>query len=260
MAVGSDVLMVLDVAVRGVYKVAITNNCACLKGSVTLVMKLPETSEPFGLACNDSQLYVADSSREGGITKLNLATLESDKLVRNGSEDCHTVHGLTVTKKRHLVFTNRGSQTVRLQLSQQDTHIEIQTIAGSGVVASKDGSCLSACFSQPTMQGEVHAIDEAVTSLNTISLSCDAWVSWVKEIQDKMGCNFSTQGPECTISSKSCRSLEILKDSLTSLGNHVSLVSPDYHKVLLLASTLTLGVENFFSKIQSRNDMPSEHS
>ena len=173
-AVGSDVLMVLDVAARGVYQVAITNNCACLKGSVTLVMKLPETSEPFGLACNDSQLYVADSSREGVITKLNLATLESDKLVRNGSEDCHTVHGLTVTKKHHLVFTNRGSQTVRLQLSQQDTHIEIQTIAGSGVVASKDGSCLSACFSQPTMQGEVHAIDEAVTSLNTISLSCDA--------------------------------------------------------------------------------------
>ena len=104
------------------------------------------------------------------------------------------------------------------------------------------------------VQGEVHAIDEAVTSLNMISLSCD---TWVKEVQDKMGRNISTQGPEGTISSKSCRSLEILKDSLTSLGNHVSMVSPDYHKVLLLASTLTLVVENFFSKIQSRNDMPT---
>ena len=104
------------------------------------------------------------------------------------------------------------------------------------------------------MQGEVHAIDEAVTSLNTISLSCDAWV---KEVQDKMGRNISTQGPEGTISSKSCRSLEILKDSLTSLGNHVSLVSPDYHKALLLISTLTMVIENFFSKIRSRNDMPT---
>ena len=92
-AVGSDLLMVSDVAARGVYQVAITNNGACLKGSVTLVMKLPETSEPFGLACDDSQLYVDDSSREGEITKLNLATLENDKLARNGSEDCHTVHG-----------------------------------------------------------------------------------------------------------------------------------------------------------------------
>ena len=125
--------MVSDVAARGVYQVAITNNGACLKGTVTLVMKLPETSEPFGLACDDSQLYVPDSSREGGKTKLNLATLESDKLVSNGSEDCHTVHGLAVTKKRHLVFTDRGSRTVRLQLSQQDTRIEIQTIAGSGL-------------------------------------------------------------------------------------------------------------------------------
>ena len=294
--------MVSDVAARRVYQVAITSNGACLKGTVILAMKLPETSEPFGLARDDSQLYVADSSREGRITKLNLATLESDKLVRNGSEDCHTVHGFAVTKERHLVFTDRGSRTVQLQLSQQDTRIEIQTIAGSGVAASKDGSCLSACFSQPTavciegrtlfvadtavgaikmitptnslceflgqldllcksfgihlkgVQGEVHAIDEAVTSLNTISLSCDAWV---KEVQDKMGRNISIQGPEGTISSKSCRSLEILKDSLTSLGNHVSLVSPDYHKVLLLASTLTLVVENFFSKIRSRNDMPT---
>ena len=72
-----------------------------------------------------------------------------------------------------------------------------------------------------------------------------------------MGRDISTQGPEDTISSKSRRSLEILKDSLTSLGNHVSLISPDYHKVLLLASTLTLVVENFFSKMRSRNDMPT---
>ena len=80
---------------------------------------------------------------------MNLATLESDKLVRNGSKDSHTVYGLAVTKERHLVFTDRDSRTVR-QLSQQDTRIEIQTIAGSGVAASKDGSYLSACFSQPT--------------------------------------------------------------------------------------------------------------
>ena len=129
--------MVSDVAACKVYEVAITNNGACLKGTVILVMKLPETSEPFGLACDDSQLYVADSNREGGITKLNLASLESDELVRNGSEDCHTVHGLAVTKELHLVFTDRGSRTVRLQLSQQDTRIEIQTIAGSGVASSK---------------------------------------------------------------------------------------------------------------------------
>ena len=92
------------------------------------------------------------------------------------------------------------------------------------------------------VQGEAHAIDEAVASLSSISLSCDAWV---KEVQDKMGRNISTQGPEGMISSKSRRSLEILKDSLTSLGNHVSLISPDYHKVILLASTLTLGGREF---------------
>ena len=103
--------MVSDVAARGVYQVAITNNGACLKGTVTLVMKLPETSEPFGLACDDSQLYVPDSSREGGKTKLNLATLESDKLVSNGSEDCHTVHGLAVTKN-----VTWSSQTEVLEL------------------------------------------------------------------------------------------------------------------------------------------------
>ena len=106
-AVGSDLLMVSDVAARGAYQVAITNNGACLKGTVTLVMKFPETSEPFDLAYYDSQLYVADSSREGGITKLNLTTLESDKPVRNGSEECHIVHALAVTKERHQVFRSQ---------------------------------------------------------------------------------------------------------------------------------------------------------
>ena len=62
-AVGSDLLMVSDVAACGVYQAAITNNGACLKGTVTLVMKLPETSEPVGLACDDSQLYVADAEK-----------------------------------------------------------------------------------------------------------------------------------------------------------------------------------------------------
>ena len=56
------------------------------------------------------------------------------------------------------------------------------------------------------VQGEVHVVDEAVTSLSMISLSCDARV---KEVQDKMGRNISTQGPEGTISSKSRRSLDI---------------------------------------------------
>ena len=50
------------------------------------------------------------------------------------------------------------------------------------------------------MQGEAHAIDEAVASLSMISLACDAWV---KKVQDKMGRNNSTQGPEGTIMSKS---------------------------------------------------------
>ena len=71
-----------------------------------------------------------------------------------------------------------------------------------------------------------------------------------------MGRDISTQGPEGTISSKSRRSLEILKDSLTSLGNHVSLISPDYHKVLLLASTLTLVVENFLARCDQEMTCP----
>ena len=39
------------------------------------------------------------------------------------------------------------------------------------------------------VQGEAHAIDEAVASLSIISLACDAWV---KKVQDKMGRNNST--------------------------------------------------------------------
>ena len=116
------------------------------------------------------------------------------------------------------------------------------TISPCEFLGQLDLICKSFDVHLKGVQGEAHAIDEAVASLSTISLSCDAWV---KEVQDKMGRNISTQGPEGTISSKSRRSLKILKDSLMSLGNHVSLISPDYHKVILLASTLTLGGREF---------------
>ena len=83
-----------------------------------------------------------------------------------------------------------------------------------------------------------------------------AFKLWVNEVQDKMGRKLTAQGPQGTISAKSRRSLEIMTESLSMLGQCLAEINPDFHSVIKLAATMILIVENFFSKIQSGNDMP----
>ena len=81
--VASDLLMVSDSHSHSIYQVCIDNNGAFLKGTVSLLMKLPEGAQPMGLAFDGNIVYVADSSSNGGITKFNSSTSESQVIVRN---------------------------------------------------------------------------------------------------------------------------------------------------------------------------------
>ena len=75
-AAASDLLMVSDSHSHSIYQVCINNNGAFLKGTVSLLMKLPMV-----LAFDGNIVYVADSSSNGGITKFNPSTSESQLIV-----------------------------------------------------------------------------------------------------------------------------------------------------------------------------------
>ena len=298
-AAATDLLMVSDSHSHSVYQVSISNNGALLQGTVSLVINLPETANPLGLAFDGSSVYVANSSSDGGITKFNLATSASSILVKNGTPNCHMVHGVDVSTDGSIVFTDRASRLVRT-LSPRTS--EIQVVAGSGANSSRDGSSLAASFCQPTaiciggktmfvadtavgaikvvtptnslckflelldslcrmfgvhlrgVQAESHTIEDAISSLSELSSVVDLWVD---EVQEKMGRKAATQGPQGTISSKSKRSVEILRESLCSLRDFLKDVNPGFHSFFKLVATLTLVVENFFSQMRSRNDMPT---
>jgi len=80
-AAATDMLMVTDGHSHCVFQVTISNNGACLRGTVTQLLKLPESSQPYGLAFTGNDLYISDSSSDGGIIKLNLTTSESAIIV-----------------------------------------------------------------------------------------------------------------------------------------------------------------------------------
>ena len=298
-AAATDLLMVSDSYSHSVYQVSINNNGAFLQGTVSLIIKLPETANPLGLAFDGNSLYVANSSSDGGITKVNLATSESSIMVKNGTPNCHIVHGIDVLTDGNIVFTDRGSRLVR-SLSPRTSRIQV--VAGSGANSSRDGSSLAASFCQPTalciegktmfvadtavgaikmvsptnslckflelldslcrmfgvhlrgVQAESPTIEDAISSLSELSSVVD---SWVTEVQEKMGRKATTQGPQGTISSKSKRSVEILRGSLCSLRDFLKEVNPGFNCFLKMVATLTLVVENLFSQMRSRNDMPT---
>ena len=298
-AAATDLLMVSDSHSHSVYQVSISNNGAFLQGTVSLVVNLPETANPLGLAFDGSSVYVANSSNDGGITKFNMATSESSIIVKNGTPNCHMVHGVDVSTNGNIVFTEWGSRLVQ-SLSPRTSNIQV--VAGSGANSSRDGSSLAASFCQPTplciegktmfvgdtavgaikvvtptnslckflklldslckmfgvhlhgVQAESHTIEDAISLLSELSSVVDLWVD---EVQEKMGRKAATQGPQGTISSKSKRSVEILRESLCSLRDFLKDVNPRFNSFFKLVATLTLVVENFFSQMRSRNDMPT---
>ena len=136
-------LMVTDGHSHCVFQVTISNDGACLRGTVTQLLKLPESSQPYGLAFTGTDLYISDSSSDGGIIKLNLTTSDSVIIVKNGSPLCHTVHGIGVMNDGDVVFTDRGSRVIRV-LPEDGVHREITEFAGSGEGMPKDGSYFDA--------------------------------------------------------------------------------------------------------------------
>ena len=58
------------------------------------------------------------------------------------------------------------------------------------------------------VQAESHSIEDAISTLSKLTSVVDFWEN---EIQKKMGRKAATQGPQGTISSKSKRSVEILR-------------------------------------------------
>ncbi|PFX25173.1 hypothetical protein AWC38_SpisGene10213 [Stylophora pistillata] len=145
----TDMLMVTEGHSHCVFQVTIRNDGACLRGTVTLLLKLSESSQLYGLALTGTDLYISDSSSDGGIITISLTTSDSVIIVKNGSLLCHTVHGIGVMNDGDVVSTDQGSRVIRV-LSEDGAHREITDFVGSGEEMSKDGSYLAASFSQPT--------------------------------------------------------------------------------------------------------------
>ena len=168
-AAARDMLMVTDSHSHSVFQVNVNNNGACLRGTVTLLMKL---QSPLGWPSMAFNLYVSDWSDDGGITRFHMATSQRVMIVKNGTPLCQTVHDVDVTKDGHVLFTDRGSRIVRT-LSQEGSHTEITVLAGSDADASKDGSHLAASFCQPTslcVKGKtVFVTDSAVGAVKMVT-------------------------------------------------------------------------------------------
>ena len=91
-------------------------------------------------------------------------------IVKNGTPNCHTVHGVDVSTDRNIVFTEWGSRLVQSLLARTS---EIQVLAGSAGNKSSDGSSLAASFSQPTalcLKGKtMYVTDTVVGAIKVIT-------------------------------------------------------------------------------------------
>ena len=155
--------------------------------------------------------YVANWSSDGGIIKFNLATSGSSIIVRNGTPNCHIVHGVDVSTDGNIVFTDRGSRLVR-SLSPRTS--EIQVVVGCGANSSRDGSSSAASFCQPTalcIEGKtMFLMDTAVGAIKVV-----------------------------TPTNSLCKFLELLHSLCRMFGVHLRGVQAESHTIEEAISSLT---------------------
>jgi hypothetical protein len=108
--IDGDLLAVSDLETNTVYQIASINTGASLRGTVTEIVKLAQGAEPYGLAYSKNHLYIGDSSPNGGVLKVSLESREITVVVRNGTVDCNTVHGIAANNDDKIYFTYRESR------------------------------------------------------------------------------------------------------------------------------------------------------
>ena len=132
---GIDLLFISDLYTHRILQVSITNNGAVLKGTVISEILLKQAALPYGISVAMGKLFVADSSDEGGLLRIDLTTNRETVLVSNKSTSCQCIQGVAAAENRDVVFPDRDSRKVRLFSGGS-----VRDIAGSGDNSSKDGS------------------------------------------------------------------------------------------------------------------------
>lgn len=239
-------------------------------------------------------LFVADSSDEGGLLRIDLSTNTETVLVSNKSTNCQRIHGIPIAENGEVIFTDRDARKLRLLSKKKNS---VRDIAGS-----KDGSSSSCPFEQPTavcVEGKtIYVADTAVGRVSIVTptsalslylkqtdtvcrtfsihlpgISPDVYTisqaiaafrdvssfltTWERQTAESLSRASTVQGLQGTPSSKSILSVKIILESLEMLNENLNYFNADYVTNARLASLLTLVVEHLFSKMRSRNPMPT---
>ena len=139
----------------------------------------------------------------------------------------------------------------RINFLQQEQDLKSSTISQS-TKTSKISDKSNRRSSRSSSRNSSLSLRQKRVQLEGDIASLRATVALAKERQEKMGRESATQGPQGAISTKS-RLIESLLPVKISLQE----VNPELQNHLKLAVTLALVMENFYSQMRSRNDMPT---
>lgn len=218
-------------------------------------------------------------------------------LVANSSTNCHRIHGVAVTENGDVLFTDRDARKLRLLSAgrvrdlagsgvnsskdgssssfsfAQPTAVCVEghtiyvanTAVGRVCMVTRTSSlslflkqtdivCRTFGIHLSGVRPDIYTISQAIEAFRGVSSLLS---TWEREATESLGRTGTLQGPQGTPSSKSIKSVQIILESLQRLNESLSYVNADYITQLRLASLLTLVVEHLFSKMRSRNPMPT---
>lgn len=128
-----------------IYSITLGMDGVAIRGDVAVLAKYPSScTEIVSMCLNHNFLYLSHKGNPGGITAVEMSTLEDTTIVRNGTVECsESAH--VASYLDGIVYADTGS----LQIKSKIRGGESIVIAGTGKEGNSNGKGDQASFAQP---------------------------------------------------------------------------------------------------------------
>lgn len=145
-ATATESMLVVSSDVRkAFYLCELSHDGVIMRGDIRKLADYPTYCRAaLCLSMKGNMLLCAYEGEPGGIIALNLARMETQIIVSNGTNDCKEAHGVAIIQENDFIFTDKEGHAVKRYHDET-----VECVAGTGKEGNDSGLADRGSFSQP---------------------------------------------------------------------------------------------------------------
>ena len=243
-AASEDILLCADDTQRSIFQLSLNYNGVGIAGTGTKLVNYPTgVTSVLSMEVLERKAYFAAVGDVGGLYVCNLSSLEIEVLLKNNSESCVEIKGLSKFETG-IAFTDLGDRKVKLFYPTEKT---VKTLLGSGQEGTSDGTETTCSFTQVhgicSLENTLFVSDVAAGTIKLVS-GLSGTVSFLQAL----GSLYDSFGIRAQSTEKTQMSLQDAVNKVTHVNDNIKkTVSEVKQRHSLRETTATNGPEGTVS-------------